>query len=73
LRLKLSREKENEKTPIYKVGKAKRYLTNNKEVAIIQMWHTLSMCGHGVSVDKLLNITNEYIHHHHARLIQAVT
>jgi hypothetical protein len=55
-------------------GEAKRYLTDNKELAIVQMSRILSMCGRGVTKDELLNMTNEYIHHHHdARLIQDAT
>jgi hypothetical protein len=55
-------------------GEAKRYLTNNEELAIVQMCCALSMCGRGVTKDKLLDITNEYIHHHQdARLIQDAT
>ena len=41
---------------------------------IVQMCPILSMCGCGVSADELLNMSNEYIHHHQdARLIQAAT
>jgi hypothetical protein len=74
LRLKISRKTENEKKCVEKATKAKGYLTNNEELAIVQMCRILSMCGPGVSADKLLNMTNEYIHHHQdARLIQAAT
>jgi hypothetical protein len=50
------------------------YLTNKKELAIIQMCRILRACSRGVSADELLNMTNDYIHHHQdARQIQAVT
>jgi hypothetical protein len=55
-------------------GEAKGYLTNNEELAIVQMCRVLSMCGRGVTKDESLNITNEYSHHHQdARLIQDST
>jgi hypothetical protein len=45
-----------------------------EELEIIQVCCILSMCGRGVSADKLLNMTNKYIHHHqNARMIQAAT
>jgi hypothetical protein len=73
-RLKLVRKTENEKRRVQHANEAKRYLTNNEELAIVQMCCILSMCGRGVSADELLNITNEYIHHHlDARLVQAAT
>jgi hypothetical protein len=72
LRLKLVRKTENEKRHVRHANKAKRYLSNNEELAIIQICCILSMCGRGVSEDELLNITNKYIHHHlDARLVQA--
>jgi hypothetical protein len=74
LRLKLVRKTENKKRLVQHANEAKRYLTNNEELAIVQMCRIRSMCGPGVSTDKLLNITNEYIHHHlDARLVQAAT
>jgi hypothetical protein len=46
--------------------------TSPTTLAIVQMCRILSMCGGGVSAAKLLNIANEYIHHHlDARLVQA--
>jgi hypothetical protein len=74
LRLKLVRKTENEKRRVQHANKAKRYLTNNEELAIVQMCRILSMCGRGVSAIEFLNITNKYIHHHlDARLVQAAT
>ena len=74
MRLKISRKTENEKKRVEKATEAKRYLTNNEGLAIVQMCRILSMCGRGVLADELLNMTNEYIHHHQdARLIQAAT
>jgi hypothetical protein len=56
-------------------NKVKRYVTNNEELGIIQMYQILSMCSCGVSVDELLNMTYAYIHQHPdaTRLIQAAT
>jgi hypothetical protein len=74
LRVKLAKKEKNEKARVLAAGEAKRYLTDNEELAIIQMCRVLSMCGRGVTKDGLLNITNEYIHHHeHARLNQNAT
>jgi hypothetical protein len=74
LHLKLARKTENEKRRVEHASKAKRYLSNNEELAIVQTCRILSMCGRGVLADKLLNITNEYIHHHlDGRLVQAAT
>jgi hypothetical protein len=74
LRVKLAKKKKNEKARVSAAGVANRYLTDNEELAIVQMCRVLSMCGRGVTKDELLNITNEYIHHHEdARLIQDAT
>ena len=65
MRVKLAKKKKNEKARVSAAGVANRYLTDNKELAIVQMCRVLSMCGRGVSTDELLAITNEeYIHHH---------
>ncbi len=74
LRVKLAKKKKNEKARVSATGVANRDLTDNEELAIVQMCRVLSMCGRGVTKDELLNITNEYIHHHEdARLIQDAT
>jgi hypothetical protein len=71
---KLSLKKKNENAGGLVAGEAKHHLTNNEELAIVQMCHVLSMCGRGITKDELLNITNEYIHRHQdARLIQDAT
>jgi hypothetical protein len=64
LRVELAKKKKNEKGRVSAAGEAKQYLTDNEELAIVQMCRVLSMCGRGVTKDELLNITNEYIHHH---------
>jgi hypothetical protein len=56
LRLKISRKIENKKYRVEKANVAKRYLTNNEKLAIVQMCCILRMCGRGVSADKLLNM-----------------
>ena len=74
MRVKLAKKKKNEKARVSAAGVANRYLTDNKELAIVQMCRVLSMCGRGVTKDELLNITKEYIHHHEdVRLIQDAT
>jgi hypothetical protein len=74
LRVKLAKKNNNKKARVPETGEAKRYLTDNEELAIVQMCRVLSMCGRGVIKDELLNITNAYIHHHQdARLIQDAT
>jgi hypothetical protein len=70
LRLQISRKTEKKKKSVEKASEAKWYLTNNEELAIVQMYCILGMCGCGLSADELLNMTNKYINHHQdARLI----
>jgi hypothetical protein len=64
LRVKLAKKKNNVKTRVSAAGEVKRYLTDNEELAIVQMCRVLGMCGRGVTKDELLNITNAYIHHY---------
>jgi hypothetical protein len=53
---------------------AKRYLTNNEELAFVQIARLMGSCGAGVGKEELLGIVNSYIHHHEdARLFEPAT
>jgi hypothetical protein len=70
----LAKTRENEKTRTASAHEANRYLTNNEELAIVQIARLMGSCGAGVSKDELLEIVNSYIHHHDdARLIEPAT
>ena len=74
LKEKLLRRTENGKRRVQAANQATRYLTNNEELAIVQVVRILAGAGSGVSPEELLMLTNEYIHHHaDSRMIEPAT
>jgi hypothetical protein len=64
LKSHLAKTRANARKRTGSASQASRYLTNNEELAIVQMARLMGACGAGISRDELLDIVNTYIHHH---------
>jgi hypothetical protein len=64
LKSQLAKTRQNERKRTGAASKASRYLTNNEELAIVQIARLMGSCGAGIGRDELLDIINTYIHHH---------
>jgi hypothetical protein len=70
----LKKKRMNERTRTGAAHVALRYLTDNEELAIVQIARLMGSCGAGVGRDEVLDMVNTYIHHHaDARMIQPAT
>ena len=64
LKSSLAKTRQNSRKRTGAASKASRYLTNNEELAIVQIARLMGSCGAGIGRDELLDIVNTYIHHH---------
>jgi hypothetical protein len=64
LKSHLAKTRENARKCTGFANKATRYLTDNEELAIVQIARLMGSCGAGIGRDELLDIINTYIHHH---------
>jgi hypothetical protein len=70
----LKQTRTNEQNRTGPASSAKRYLTNNEELAIVQLARLMGSCGAGVGRDELLDVINSYIHHQEdSRMIEPAT